>query len=188
MAFNKVIPVRVRRNTSFTGTRMRKIPKSVRFEDEVATTYEVKKISQEEHDIVWYSSVELELLCRSEIRHNKAAEKKVEAGESIESNDLTWRGFEDLSEGYSKIEKSMAHTRAVLAVYDDQLDKEINDLEQLRNVSESLSKQDNERARAIGLRDADAVKAGKAKRTFKSWLRKSYSAVVPSHSFVSARS
>jgi len=124
---------------------------------------------------IWYDGRELGGMRKQEIRKVKHAQVMAGAGNSIETDDMTWRGFEDIQGHWCRVEKSANYTTAVVRHYHTQVAQGYSDADELKRVAKGLSKVERNRARNLALKDmADAgIKMDK-----KSRLRKSSSSVA----------
>lgn len=124
---------------------------------------------------IWYDGRELGGMRKKEIKKVKHAQIVAGQGKSIENDDITWRGFEDIQGHWCRVEKSAEYTTAVVKHYHSQVNQGYFDADELKRIAKGLSKQERERARNLALKDmADAgIKLDK-----KSRLRKSSSNIA----------
>ncbi|CAB9524797.1 expressed unknown protein [Seminavis robusta] len=105
---------------------------------------------------IWYEGKELGAMRKKDIKSLKHAQ--VMAGtSSIESDEITWRGFEDIEGCWCRVEKSADYTTAVVRHYHAQLSQGYFDPEELKKIAKGLSKQERTRVRQLALKDAAAV-------------------------------
>lgn len=124
---------------------------------------------------MWYDGKELGGMRKQEIRKVKKAQIVAGEGRSIETDEMTWRGFEDIQGHWCRVQKSHHYTGAVVRHYHNQLEQGYFDADELKKLAKGLSKEERQRARNLALKDmADAgIKMDK-----KSRMRKSSSNLV----------
>lgn len=125
---------------------------------------------------IWYDGRELGGMRKKEIKKVKHAQIIAGQGKSIETEDLTWRGFEDIQGHWCRVEKSAEYTTAVVKHYHSQVNQGYSDADELKRIAKGLSKTERTRARNLALKDMEEVGI---KMDKKSRLRKSSSSVQP---------
>jgi len=100
-----------------------------------------------------YDGRELDFLRKKEIKKAKHAQVVAGQGNSIETDEVSWRGFEDIQHSFCRVEKSAEYTTAVVGHYQSQVSQGYSDADELKRVAKDLSKQERERARNLALDD-----------------------------------
>ena len=132
--------------------------------------------SPEAKNAIWYDGKELGGMRKKEIKKVKHAQIMAGQGNDIESEDLTWRGFEDIQGQWCRVEKSAEYTTAVVKHYHSQVNQGYFDADELKRIAKGLSKQERLRARNLALKDMEDAGIRLDK---KSRMRKSFSNIQP---------
>jgi hypothetical protein len=123
---------------------------------------------------IWYSGKELGDMRKQEIKKLKAAQK-VAGKDSIESDEMTWRGLEDIRDSWCRVEKSSRYTDHIVEHLSAQFSQGYFNPEEIRTVARAESKAERARVYNLAVRDAEGVGIVVAKR---STVRKSRSNVT----------
>jgi hypothetical protein len=155
----------------------RPISKGVSWCKSLATVNLVECIVNGPEDMgnVWYDGKALAKMRKREIHMLKALQK--DAGRmSIESDEITWRGFEDIQFSWCRVEKSRNYTSEVVELYQNQLSQGYYYLEEIRKVAKALTRSERARVYNLALRDAEEVGIIVVKK--RSTIRKASSTVT----------
>lgn len=176
--------------------RKRRMPKrSVSFAVEEKIVYEVdcfKDMYAQVKDEIWYDGREMHNSRKNDIKALKKAQQKAGTKAFIETDDMTWRGFEDIQYGFCRVQKSALYTNAVVEEYCNQIFGGYSDPDEIRSIAKGLSKEERSRARKAGIEDAkkagittkksSSTKSSNGKKSvgssFKSWLNKKSTSTV----------
>lgn len=164
--------------TSSHGSTVSKTPKkNLSFSENLCKVQFVESfVTPDTKNAIWYEGRELGGMRKKEIKKVKHAQIMAGQGNSIEDEDLTWRGFEDIQGQWCRVEKSAEYTTAVVKHYHNQVNQGYFDANELKKIAKGLSKQERIRARNLALKDMEdaGIKTDK-----KSRLRKSTSNITP---------
>lgn len=123
----------------------------------------VETVDEDQKNAVWYSPKELNSLRKHEVQQNKATEQLLSSQNNrkkvtIESGgDLTWRGMEDVKQGYNRVDRTRTYVHAVLTEFEMQAKSGYFDEYELRAVAKSLSKAERTAAQKVALKDYKMV-------------------------------
>ena len=178
MGSSPALPRLVRSTSAESSPHMTKprslVKKNLSFSEDLCKVQLVENLANgpDAKNTIWYDGKELGGMRKREIKKAKNAQILAGAGNPIESEEITWRGFEDIQGQWCRVEKSSEYTTAVVKHYHSQVNQGYFDADELKRIAKGLSKQERMRARNMALKDmADAgIKMDK-----KSRMRKSYS-------------
>lgn len=178
------------RSSSTESSKSRSLPKlkkNLSFSEDLCRVQFVECLTNSSPDAkntIWYDGRELGGMRKKEIKKAKHAQILAGAGNPIESEDTSWRGFEDIQGQWCRVEKSAEYTTAVVRHYHSQVHQGCFDADELKKIAKGLSKQERARARNLALKDmADAG----IRMDRKSCVRKSQSSIQGSTSASNSR-
>lgn len=119
-----------------------------------------KNLPAEHKAELWYEGRAMGLMRKSQIRELKSAQREANAaGKSLKATNpnISWRGFEDIRDGFCRVEKSSTYTSEVVRHYHTQLDAGYTDVEELKRIGKGLSKPERQRVRDLGIADAKSA-------------------------------
>lgn len=161
------------KNMTAGSKRFSLVKRKVRFTaDEIFEVQCFKTDLEDEHKAeLWYKGSDMAQMRKRQLKELKKSQAQVDlaaldedladARETVESasnGELTWRGFEDIQQGWCRVQKSSKYTRKVVATYEAQLEDccELQ-VDDLRKVARSLSKDERARVRQVAVQDAKDV-------------------------------